>query len=252
MKRKGIFLMCMLIATTCMNCNVKAAEESKNGFTYDTKYNNASWTKMEKITVKSKKNGKLGTLSYLTGVNRRKGTDDYIVMFKEVMTPNNKKVTLDNAKSKGYGLSEYCSLKTTLPTLDDYKPQNSPKTDSVNVGIGASKKAGPQVSATYTIKNSELDITSNCSTPKKEYRIVYDYKPHIPNALGNNKYLANESIQLGTAQFHSSKKTVSFKVNYDARFGAACDKERSPWHVQIGYVKRKTGSREYSFTVKKK
>lgn len=51
------------------------------------------------------------------------------------------------------------SLKTTLPSLNDYKPQNDPNTDSINIGIGVGKD-GPSVSASYEVKTKELDITS--------------------------------------------------------------------------------------------
>ena len=56
-------------------------------------------------------------------------------------------------------MSEYMSLKTTLPSLNDYKPQNDPNTDSINIGIGVGKD-GPSVSASYEVKTKELDITS--------------------------------------------------------------------------------------------
>lgn len=81
------------------------------------------------------------------------------------------------------------------------------------------------------------------------YFIKYDYKPTIANSFGNNKYLANESCQIGAAAFHTSKTTVSFKVTYEARFGAATDNAASPWCIYLDYVRANKVSKEYSFTL---
>ena len=230
MKKKKIafcFAMILFIFMGVLKEPVTIEAKTKNGFTYDTKEFDVKWSKYEKIEVCSKEGGKLGTLSYLTGIARAKNSNDYLIMFKEVMTPNSKKVKLNYLNQKGYGMSEYMSLKTTLPSLNDYKPQNDPNTDSINIGIGVGKD-GPSVSASYEVKTKELDITSKCNTPQKLYQVVYDYKPHIPNIFGSNKYLANESVQMGMAEITSKKEDITFVVNYEARFGAAENKKRSP------------------------
>ena len=246
-KRGTLYLVVTAIILAGAFSNVTTVDaKTKNGFTYDKKEFDVKWSKYEQIEVCSDEGGKLGTLSYLTGIAKAKKSNESLIMFKEVMTPNSKKVKLNYLNQKGYGMSEYMSLKATLPSLNDYKPQNDPNTDSINIGIGVDKD-GPSVSASYEVKTKELDITSKCNTPQKLYHVVYDYKPHIPNIFGSNKYLANESIQMGMAEITSKKDTITFNVNYEARFGAADKKNCSPGYVCVDYVKKNKAKRKYTF-----
>ena len=155
------------------------------------------------------------------------------------------------SKKYGYGFSEYVSLSTTLPSLDNYQPQNTPSVDEVNLGASYNKGGKGGISASYTIKHNQLSITSQCSTPKKLYSIAHDYKPYIAQLWQNNKYLANESIQMGIAEFESSNSTVRFVVNYDARFGVATDASASPASIIANYVRSTKYARSYSFTISK-
>lgn len=223
--------------------------KNKNGFTYSENEFNVEWKSYESFNVYTDQGGRLGTTSYVVGLARCKKSNDYMLMAKEVMTPNKNKVLLDRW-NYGYGISEYVSAKVTLPSLNDYQPKNDPGTDQVNLSLGASK-GGPEVGLSYEIKHNDLDITSKCNTPSKQYYEVYDYQPSIACPWSSNKYVANESIQLGLAEFETRNGTVSFQMNYDARYGSACEKNAAPWYVNIGYVRKATKSRNYSFTISK-
>ena len=228
--------------------NRAEANTTKYGFSYDESYYNVSWKAAQYLYVYSEVGGRLGTMTYYVGLARRKSTNDYIVMMKEVMTPNKSKVKI-NSSQYGYGLSEYVSVKTTLPSLDNYYPQNDPGKDSISFSIGVSSEKKAEISASYTVTHSDLDITASCNTPNRTYYIIYDYDPSIANPFASNKYVANESVQMGEAQFETSSGTVSFVMNYDARFGAAENANCSPWLVYLSYVRKTTGSRSYSFTI---
>lgn len=204
---------------------------------------------MYSFNVYSSAGKKVGTCSYVIGLAREKKTNDYVLMLREVMTPNNSKVLITGS-TYGYGFSEYVSAKVTLPSLDDYEPQNTPSSQTVDFTIGADS-SGANIRASYSVTKSDLNITSSCNTPSKLYFVKYDYKPSLVDPLASNKYVANESIQLGAASFHSSSSTISFTMNYDARFGAASDNAASPWLIYINTVYKATTSRTYSFTVSK-
>lgn len=108
----------VLILTQVYLIPVSADQMSKNGFEWDSSCYNVVWANREYVKVYSKDGGLLGTMTYYVGVGRRKGTNDYILMTKETMTPNSSKVRLytkGNSKYYGYGLSEYVSLWTILP-----------------------------------------------------------------------------------------------------------------------------------------
>lgn len=246
---KGVALFSVAAITASM-LSPSALASTKYGYTYDTDDYNVSWKAYESFNVYSEAGEKLGTCSYLVGLTREKKTNDYVLMGRQVMTPNKEKVKI-NKTQYGYGLSEYVSLKGTLPTLDDYKPQNKPNKDVLSFSIGADS-SGASVSASYDIEHNDLDITAKCDTPSKKFHIIYDYKPSMANPAASNKYVANESIQLGAAAFHTKKDTVDFSIKYDARFGAAKNSSCSPWLIYIDYVCKATKTREYSFTVKKK
>ncbi|MBD5088580.1 MAG: hypothetical protein HDT30_07180 [Clostridiales bacterium] len=224
---------------------------TKYGFTYDKSDYNVSWKAMESFNVRTEAGGKLGTCSYVVGLTREKKSNDYVLMTREVMTPNKTKVKLyPNSSQKGYGLNEFVSAKVTLPSLDDYQPQNAPTTDTVQFSIGADS-SGPSVSASYNIVHNDLNIVASCNTPNKKFFVKYDFQPSIGNPVASNKYVANEAVQLGAAAFHTKKDTVSFSMNYDARFGAAGNSSCSPWLVYISYVQKETATKAYSFTVSK-
>ncbi len=247
LKKVVCLLLAMMLFVGCNPNQFLAA--SKYGFTYDTASSNVTWKTMYSFNVYSGAGGKLGTCSYVIGLTRSKGTNDYVLMTREVMTPNSSQVKINNVQY-GYGFSEYVSIKVTLPSLDDYRPQNTPSSDTISFSIGADSD-GASVGASYSITHSDLDITASCDTSSKLYHVKYNYNPTIANPFGNNKYLANESVQLGAAAFHNSSDTVSFKINYDARFGAAEDNAASPWLVYMNYVQKATTSRTYSFSVAK-
>ena len=102
-KRGTLYLVVAAIILVGVFSNVTTVDaKTKNGFTYDKKEFDVKWVDYEKIVVKSDEGGTLGTLSYLTGVARAKGTNDYLILFKEVMTPGTKKVKLNiyNNKNK--------------------------------------------------------------------------------------------------------------------------------------------------------
>ena len=249
MKKKILcIVMAIVFATTGMPGKVEAA--SKYGFSYDTSAYKVKWSGMYSFNVFTDKGTKLGTCSYVVGLARDKGTNNYILMTREVMTPNNSKVKIDNYQY-GYGFSEYVSAKVTLPSLDDYEPQNTPAKDSINFSIGADK-SGASVGASYSITHSDMDITAACNTAEKKYYIKYNYKPSLVNPLANNKYLANESIQLGAAAFHKAASEITFTMQYDARFGAAENNAASPLLVFYNYVKKATKSKTITLTVNEK
>lgn len=245
--KKKIAVLAVLLCVVCTS-PIETYATTKYGFTYDSHYK-VSWRELKTFNVYTQAKGKLGTCGYVVGVGRQKKTNNYILMTKEVMTPNKRKAKI-RGLNYGYGFSEYVSVKATLPTLDDYKPQNEPSKDTLSFSIGADK-SGANISASYSITHSDLDITSSCNTPNKLFYIKYNYKPSIANPCASNKYVANESIQLGAASFHTSNKKVSVTVNYDARFGVAENSNCSPWLICLNYIYKETDSETYNFTIKK-
>lgn len=230
---------------------VDAEKVSKNGFSFDTSSYKVKWNNIYEFNVFTQKGGKLGTCSCVYGLARRKNTNNYVLLWKAIMTPNDESVK-KNTLQKGYGFSEFLSLKTTLPSLEHYYPTNQPKSDEISFNAGFDSSKTLSIGASYTIKKSQLEITSKCNTPKKIYSIEYDYCPSMANPFGSNKYLANESFQMGYAQFSSNKKTICITMDVDARFGAAENDDASPWLVYMNYVRSKKDSRTFSFTVPKK
>ena len=242
MKKRIIsFILAMLCVLIVTPNEVKAA--NKYGFSYDSDVYNVKWSTMYSFNVYTDLGTKLGTCSYVVGLAREKDTNNFVLMTKEIMTPNNSKVKISNCKH-GYGFSEYVSVKVELPTLDDYKPQNEPSKDTLSFSIGADL-SGANVGASYSITHSDLDITSSCNTTTNTYHIKYNYKPSLINPFASNKYVANESVQLGAATFHKSKNKILFTMYYDARFGAAYNNSASPLLVFAGYVEKQTLSKEF-------
>lgn len=196
----------------------------------------------------------LGTCVYYVGIGHQNKTNDYILLTKETMCPTKGSVKFRPYKisfhnTKGYGFSEYLSVWTTLPSLDDYKPENQPYKNKVSFAIGTGK-GGANIAASYSISHNDLDITSSCCTPKSMYCVKYDYKPSIANPGSSNKYVSNESNQFGAAAFHTKKKRISIKMHYDARFGVADDAKRSPWLIYIDKIYRNTATRTFTFNLK--
>ena len=174
---------------------------------------------MESFKVYSTAGEVLGTCSFVIGLTREKKSNNYVLMMREVMTPNNSKVLIEHVMNKeisydrcGYGFSEYVSVKVALPSLDDYEPHNTPKSDEITFSIGGNKD-GVDVGASYTVTHEDLDITASCNTPSKTYYVKYNYKPSLLNPFASNKYVANESVQLGVASFHTKEKMYSLKWN---------------------------------------
>ena len=231
--------------------------EKKNGFDVNTKNYNIKWSTIQRIDVLSEKGGKLGTLSYMTGLARKKNSNDYIVMTKEIMTPNQKKVKTKGVLS-GYGYSDLVTVETTLPSLNDYEPKNRPLTrDSMTISLGASagsKGGSGEIGVSYTISHQDLDITSKCSTPARKYKVEYDYIPDLcPFPNHNNKYISYESDQYGLAEFTSNKKTIDFTVKYNAKFGTAMNEARSALAIYTPGFNEWGNciNRSYSYTISK-
>lgn len=182
-KRGTLYLVVTAIILAGAFSNVTTVDaKTKNGFTYDKKEFDVKWVDYEKIVVKSDEGGTLGTLSYLTGVARAKGTNDYLILFKEVMTPGTKKVKLNIYNQKGYGMSEYMSLKATLASLSDYKPQNDPNTDSINIGMAEITKKKGKV-------NFTVDYEARFgAASKKNCRPETVWLDYVKNKKGTRKY----------------------------------------------------------------
>lgn len=254
---KRLFVVLLVFCTILMNCvfyNTSEASTTKYGFTYDETCYNVQWQKAEYCYVYSELGGLLGTMTYYVGLARKKGTNDYIIMVKEVMTPNKKRVNLytdSKGMITGYGLSEYVSVKTTLPSLDDYYPKNNPSSDSISFSIGVSSEKKADISASYTITHNDLNITSSCNTPKRMYYVIYDYKPNLVMVWKNNKYVANESVHLGEAQFEATAPGFSLTFYYDVRFGAASNSACSPLLIYKNYIRSAKKTRSLAFSVPK-
>lgn len=52
---------------------------------------------------------------------------------------------------------------------------------------------------------------------------------------------------MGMAEITSKKDTITFNVNYEARFGAAEKKNCSLGYVCVDYVKKNKAKRKYTF-----
>ena len=250
MKKLKIIVGCLLAVVLLTSATPNSVlADTKYGFTYDTSQMNVEWKSMNSFNVYSSVGKKLGTCSYFVGLARDKDTNNYMVMTRAVMTPNESKVKISSSKY-GYGFSEYLSVKVDLPSLDDYVPQNQPKEDKWTLSLGVDG-SGAGIEASYPVTHSDLDITESCDTPSGLYYIKYNYKPSIANPFGNNKYLANESRQLGIASFETDSSKVKFTMNYEARFGCASDNAASPWCIYINNINTNVGAKEYEFSLQK-
>lgn len=254
-----LLTMLMLFVFVCCSCMffpIKVNGKSKYGFTYGSDYK-VSWSRTEYMKVFTNKHKLIGTCSYVAGIGRQKHTNDYVLLTKETMSPRKKKVKFRlppqpyyNGHESGYGFSEYVSVKTFLPSLDDYKPQNQPYHNKISFSIGADNSSGATVGASYTINHNDLDITSSCYTPDKMYYVKYDYKPSLVNPGASNNYVINESNQLGVAAFHTSKRNISFTIQYDARFGISRNSSCSPWCIYTNMVFARKMDHTFHFKLK--
>jgi hypothetical protein len=225
---------------------------SKFGFNYDTNECDVKWAGVFDVVVKSPANKPMGVMTYYVGVCKKKNSNEYVLMTKEVMTPNQTKERMyyDPTLSRyveGYGLSEYVSVKTTLPSLDNYQPKNTPSQDSVDISAGFSSDKTVNVGMSYKIVHNDLAITAKCNTPKKLFYMEYDYKPSLIFPFASNSYVANESEQCGVAEFEKkqgNRNSVGLSITYDARFGFASSKSRAPWTIN-GLVVSKTKTESY-------
>ncbi len=241
---KRIIITLVLIFALLSGMGEEAFAASKYGFNYDESNGKVKWAGYFKVNV-TQNNVLLGSMSYYVGVQQLNNSNEYILMTKEVMTPTEYR---ENGKLKLKGLSEYVSVKTTLPSLDNYTPQNTPATDSFSITAGANASGGT-ISASYSIKHNDLKITSKCDTPKKLFYIEYDYLPSIINIFADNTYVANESAQYGMAEFTKTtgnKNSVGLYMQYDARFGVATTENCTPVSILTGVVYKKTDSRAYN------
>ncbi len=188
-------------------------------------------------------------MTIIVGVARFNKSNDYTIVIKMVMTPNSKKVNLDGSRY-GYGLSEYVSVKTYVPTsLGDYVPINEPSSDIIDLSLGYGGKQA-LIGASYSIVSSDLDITAKCDTPNRKYYVVYNYLPSIKNPFADNKYVTNESQQYGIAQFETKNRSYIFNITYDARFGASKGNSSAPWDIYLNYVRSTVAKVDYTFTLK--
>ena len=248
-------MLIIFVTVNLSNISAYAATISRYGFSYDSSKYTVEWKVKQSIIVKSKTGAKLGTMTYVIGLAREKSGYNFLLLVKEVMTPNSQKVLIDNSnnnKKYGYGYSEYVSIKAYLPgDLENYTPQNTPKTNSTTLSMGVSA-SGPSISASYTINNSDLDVTAKCDTTKDMFYIVYDYIPSIINPFASNKYVANESSQYGIAHFSTEKNTSSFGfyINYEAKFGVSSNESRSPLSIYNPDVWTKGNTATYFYEFK--
>lgn len=51
-------------------------------------------------------------------------------------------------------------------------------------------------------------------------------------------------------QFETTKSSYTFKLNLDARFGAAKNNAASPWDIYLNYVMKETATKDVTFTLK--
>lgn len=248
LKRVVSLLMLCVVLLGCSS-DVSARTVSKNGFTYDDSDYTVTWKSNQNFHVYTEAGEKLGTVEYTVGVAKLEGYNDYTLMVKLTMTPNNRKVTKSGSR-KIYGLSEYVSIKTYVPgQLGEYRPVNDPKSNDVELSFGVDKE-GASLGVSYTIENSDLDITAKCNSNTEMFYEVYDYKPSIVNPFASNKYVANESSQYGMAQFETTKSSYTFTMNIDGRFGASTDNESDPWDIIVNYVRKATVTRDFYFKLK--
>ncbi len=247
---KRIIALLMLVLMLCSESGfymkkAEASEISEKGFAYDDSVYDTQWLAKESVNVRTSEGGLLGTMTFYVGLGRDKGSNFYVTMYKEVMEPNSYKVKINGSKS-GYGLSEYLSVTSEgFSLLSDYYPMNAAyKEDTLSGFVGG-------FSVDYEIAHRKLDITSSCSSSTGKYYIIYDYKPSVVNLFASNKYVANESVQMGMVQSEKrgNKNYIAIPVEYDVRFGAASDSKRSPAFIYWNWTEKAVVSRTFRFNI---
>ena len=238
--------------------NVGADEYSLPEYNIDTSQYNIRWdTQRRVITVYETYNGKLtqnvvGRCKLWLGLARKKGTNDYILVTREDMTPCS--FTSKREKRKCYGLSEYLSIYSTLPTLINFSPENgSQAKDSIGISFGADS-GGLNVGLSYSVDRDFLNVLVHSSTDTHKLSVEYDYTIRM---LQKNTYLVNQSKQYAMAYFTQKSPywrpdgSISFTIDYDVRFGY-CDSPKAGFSsIYLGAVYRKQQTEIFSFVVPK-
>ena len=194
------------------------------------------------------------------GLAREKGTDNYILLMREDMTPLRftRTVTTSYGSSQTvvkYGLSEYLSVRTILPVLHYASPQTSSKNNKV-INLSISLSATP-FSFSYGGDES-LNIISRSSYDSNAnlFDVTYDYEPNF--FAFARTYLSTPSSQYGVAYFTQKSPywladgTISFVMDYDVRFGACDSPNGGGVDWGSGCVMKTTQQEIVSFTVPKK
>lgn len=192
---------------------VYAGMISVNGFKYDSTDMEVTWKSQKTVNVKTSAGSTLGKLSYVVGVGKYKYASEWVLMVRMVMEPNDSKARLyKNGNSYAFGYSEYVSVDVVVPgQMGEYTPVNTPEKDKLNLNIGYDG-TNSSINASYEIETEDLEITSRCSTSRRRFWIEYDYLPSKIRWWADNKYVANESVQMGMVQFSTSLEEFTFKL----------------------------------------
>jgi len=246
---------------------VEADEYSIDEYGIDESKYNIQWDAQRRyVNVYEKFQGKqtnqlVGACRVKLGLARKKGTNDYVLVTKQEMTPRRftHLVATDyhgqRVECEAYGLSEYLSIHTVVPTMTNYSPTNSSQSNSsIGISFGAGAD-GLNMGVSYEAQKNYLDITVNSSTYTNILDVVYDYRPRMKT---KQPYLMNQSFQYSMAAF--TQKTpywkqdgsVSFTVEYDARFGFCRSKSGNWLDIDWGLVYAKKQSELYSFVLPKR
>lgn len=256
--------------------NVLADEHEVKEFykAFDKSQYNIRWDTSNRAVVIYNSAGKLiGVCKLKLGLAREKGTNDYLLLLKEEMTPQtfqvtervevekwdalhlNKTITYKTVTSKKYGVSEYLSIRTILPRLSNYSPQNASQNDrSISVSLGMDL-SGVSGGFSYEVKRNDLDLIVDSSTFTGALDVKYDYTPRL-NIWASQPYLTRQSFQYAMADFTERPQQgrrdgdIGFTVVYNVSFGVSDDLDVK--HLHWGEVYRKQQSETYNFTLPKK
>ncbi|MBR5347661.1 MAG: hypothetical protein IK125_00315 [Lachnospiraceae bacterium] len=219
---------------------------------YDTSVYNTAWMRdMVHVPIKTGAGGIIGSYFFVCGLARAKGTDNYILMVRQIMEPSVSAVRykkLSGGKySYAYGLSEYCGFVTQLPSLDDFTPKKLPSDNVISVSLGASTDKSKTIGLSYDIKKSDLSFTTVCSTADGIYGMLYDYEVHVVNPFYSNAYFREWSDQNSMAKFHTNNASIYLNITYIARFGASSSNTAKSYDVITGKLFEKSGTLSLSF-----
>ncbi len=256
----GLLVLLSVLLTNFGQVILRADIGGQKGFLFDESKYFVQFYDYQTYTVKTEGGGEIGYLSYLAGLARRKGTNTYVFMMKECMTPSENRVRVRKENDhnpiserpfSGWGVSEYMIVDTYLTNLDEWEPRNKPKTRKITLSVGGAKGADPGVGTSvgfsYEIDLKEMKIKPKAYQTSGHYTVDYDYVPHT--FWGDNAYFSDSSNHYQVAEFSTTGKTVEIDVNYEARFGVATTESRMPTSVYTSAVWKKTGTRRYKYTL---